>query len=112
MVVHHYYEIVPKVKNCLKQKMAQLMCKKIDDKRKTFDTHFGKMVCGKSCAWFGISLKKFKSLWFEGEEDVEMTFKKLLVEPSNHGFGWACSKNWMVELMEFKKINQRKLEIL
>jgi hypothetical protein len=46
MDVHHYYESVPKVKNCLKQEMAQFMCKKIDDKRKTFDTHFGKMGCG------------------------------------------------------------------
>jgi hypothetical protein len=55
MVVHHYYENVPKAKNCFKQEMAQFMCKKIDDKRKTFDTHFGKMVCGKSCTWFGIS---------------------------------------------------------
>jgi len=34
--------------------MAQLMCKKIDDKIKTFDTRFGKMVCGKSYIWFGI----------------------------------------------------------
>jgi hypothetical protein len=41
-----------------------------------------------------------------------MTFEKLHVEPLNHGFGWAHSKNWMVELVEFKKVNQGKLEIV
>jgi len=41
-----------------------------------------------------------------------MTFEKLHVEPSNHGFGWARSKNWVVELVEFKKINLGKFKIL
>jgi hypothetical protein len=45
MAIHQYYESVLKTNDRSKQEMAQFMCKAIDDKRKFFDTNFGKMVC-------------------------------------------------------------------
>jgi hypothetical protein len=45
MAIHQYYESVPEANDRFEQKMAQLMCKIINHKRKSFDTNFGKMVC-------------------------------------------------------------------
>ncbi len=45
MAIHWYYESLLEANDHYEQEMAQPMCKAIDNKRKSFDTNFGKMVC-------------------------------------------------------------------
>jgi hypothetical protein len=45
MAIHRYYESVLETNDHYEQEMAQFMCKAIDEKIKSFDTNFEKMVC-------------------------------------------------------------------
>lgn len=78
LVMHQHYENVVEALEHSEKELEQLMTNVIDDKRKSYDTNFGKM---EPLANPTLGFKFFKEIQChydsKGNEEVKMTLEKL-----------------------------------